>query len=462
MKTRNLIKKIWGIMVILLSANICSYLQNYSFAATDRTYITLNDSKTTVNGEGAELTTSTNNGGTSTDAKSANIEIDNVINITKAGTYEFTGTLSNGQISINSNDINGEVVIILNDATITCKDAPAIFVYNKEVNSKKCTVTIKTAKGTTNTITGAKIKQSVEGWEDQDEILYYIEKDTDDEGEYYERYKYDGAISSDVSLIFEGEGTLVVNSTEKEGIEGKGDITINSGNYQINSLDDGINACTDNESDITINGGTILVNVTSEAKEGDGIDSNNCLYINGGYIYAFAAESGTESGIDADNGIYINGGYVVAIGRMADEVSSESKQNFLQFNFRNRIKKDTLITITDKDDNPLVAFTSDRSYTALTISVPELTGDEVNVYEGGTIEGEESNGLYTKISSYTKGTEKSYGSIDEKPAQPGQRQQTSNNSNNDSSFEPYYIVLAVLVVLLIIAIIVSVIVNKKQ
>lgn len=455
-------------MLILFWVSIRGVFYNNIFAAESTTDINLSNDKITINGEeistnsseGIYLSSSMNNGGTSEDAKSANIEVSNIINITKAGTYEFTGELSDGQISVDSNDINGDVIIILNNVDITCKNAPAIFVYNRTITSTTCNVTIKTASGSTNTITGGKIKQNVDDWGNQDEILYYIDKDYDDDREYYERYKYDGAISSDISLIFEGDGTLIVNSTKKEGIESKQNITINSGNYEINSMDDGINACTDNESVITINGGTILINISEEAEEGDGIDSNGSIYINGGKVFAFASESSQDNGLDSDEGIYINGGYVVATGNMADEASKESSQNYLQLNFNQKISKNTLIAITDKNENPLVAFESDRDYTILTISIPELTDEDITVYEGGNIQGTAENGLYTDITSYTKGIEKEYSEVSEQEPMMGQFD-NKNIMNEDLNNNIYYIVLGILTVLLIIFIIVAIVINKK-
>lgn len=237
------------------------------------------------------------------------VEISNIFNINSAGTYEFSGILTNGQISINANNIIGEVRIVLNNVNITCKSAPAIFVYCKDTENEDCKVVIETASGSTNTIVGGKIKQSVESWEEQDSILYSIEKGYDDDRQYYERYKYDGAISSDISLTFEGSGTLNVTFSKKEGIESKMHITINSGTYNIQSLDDGTNACRESESIITINGGTVIVNILADADEGDGIDSNGYIYINGGTVYAFA-HPWSDNGLDSDLGTYIDGGTV--------------------------------------------------------------------------------------------------------------------------------------------------------
>lgn len=432
------------------------------------TRINLNDESILVNEqpitdsptENVYLSRTTNNGGNSDNAKNANISIGNIININGSGTYELSGTLSDGQVAIDSNKINGNVVIILNNVNITCKNAPAIFVYNTNNNSETCNVTISLATGSTNTIAGGKIKQSVEGWTDQANLLYYVEKGYDDDRSYYERYKYDGAISSDISLTFDGTGTLNVNSLEKEGIESKRNITINNGNYIINSLDDGINACTDGESVITINNGTVVVNVVSEAEEGDGIDSNGSIHINGGKIYAFASEKSQDSGLDAETGIYINNGYVVGTGNMADEVSESSKQAFMQIQFKDRISKDSLITILDSNKTPVVAYKANKAYSILTISTPKLQKENNYLYEGGTIEGTNENGLYTEITSYQGGTEKEF-SDPTHMIERGEFRKLENNTQTKQKYEDiYFYTMLILATVLVILVILTILMVK--
>ena len=190
-----------------------------AFAMPNQTYydIVLSDDTITVNGETISKDSTShiywsqdmNNGGTSEEAIVANIKVDNVVNIKAPGTYRFNGTLTSGQIAIDTNVINGDVEIILAGASITCTEGPAIVAYN--VNTKtaeNCNVIIKTEKDTESYVYGTRVKTSVIGWPDQDKIVYNIEKGTNDEGQYFEQYKYDGAISSDITLTFEGEGTL--------------------------------------------------------------------------------------------------------------------------------------------------------------------------------------------------------------------------------------------------------------
>lgn len=470
MKLKNVFLIGFIAMILILNLCVTYFVQAEPVQQTESTtYVTLDDAEILVNNEKIGIDTSSNiyltnamsNGGSSQNATDANIGIANVINIKNSGIYEFTGNLSDGQIAIDANKIVGNVIIVLNNVNITCKNAPAIFVYNSAIDSSTYTVTIRLAEGSTNTIAGGNIKQSVQGWEDQANLLYYVDKGYDDDKSYYERYKYDGAISSDISLKFEGTGTLNVNALSKEGIESKKHITINSGNYIINSLDDGINACTDGESVITINGGTVLVNVLAEAEEGDGIDSNGMIYINGGNVYAFANEKSQDSGLDSSNGIYINEGYVVATGNMADEVSNASEQAFMQMQFGNKVAKDALITILDESKKPVIAFKTDRAYSILTISCPELQNGEHYVYEGGTIEGVSQNGLYTQITSYQEGTIKEYNDPKNTMMRINDFKRIEDSAKTEEKEDMYFYIMLELGTVLVILVILTIFLVKK-
>lgn len=449
------------LIFLIVAITLILGISNKVFAA-ETTKVYLSDNKITVNENDISTDTTSDiylsenmdNGGLSEEAKEANIEVKNVINIRTSGIYEFTGSLSDGQIAINTNEITGDVVILLNNVDITCKNAPAIFAYNVQTKSEKCNVIIKTAKDSKNYVYGGQIKQSVEGWIDQDKILYNIEKNYNDEGKYFERYKYDGAISADISLTFEGEGTLTIAS-KREGIEVKRDITINSGNYIINSTEDGMNAAQDNESIITINGGTILVNTSKDGEQGDGIDSNGYMYINGGTLYIFANPVSEDSGLDSDLGIYINGGQIVATGNMYDEIKEDSKQNQISLQFNKKIAEGELITLVDEKDNPIIAFETDREYKIITFSNANLESKTYTVYKGGKIEGTKTNGLYTEITAYTKG-EKIEASII-----TGRIGMFDRNFNQEARKINWYIISA-LGVSIVVCFVISIILIKKN
>ena len=55
-----------------------------------------------------------------------------VININTTGVIELTGELDCGMIAVNSNDIEGDITIVLNNVKLDTdsKKVPAIYVYN--------------------------------------------------------------------------------------------------------------------------------------------------------------------------------------------------------------------------------------------------------------------------------------------------------------------------------------------
>lgn len=105
-----------------------------------------------------------------------------------------------------------------------------------------------------------------------------------------------------------------------EGLDSELHLTINGGNINIQSGNDGINTNEDEVSVTTINGGNINIKVTGDTGEGDGIDSNGWLVVNGGKIHVAACSDSQDAGIDSDMGIHINGGTVIASGNMLDRI----------------------------------------------------------------------------------------------------------------------------------------------
>ena len=383
----------------------------------------------------------------SNDTKIKTLEI-KVININTTGNIEFTGEIKGAMIGVNTNNVTKDINIILNGVSIDTdsKKAPGIYVYNKDKNYTDCKVTIKTVSGTKNYIEGGKLKKvsligsdelnkyssyysndsldnynkysSYYGIYTSDEIknilFATVQADSEDlaDGDPYYFYKASGAISSDIDLYFEGEGFLRVTSKNKEGIETKGNLTFSggTGDYEIYAQDDCLNTTTASSNngtvrnDLTINVNSLLAYVDPEADEGDAIDSNGKLIINGGTIYAFAHPTSPDAGLDSGNGTYINGGTVIATGNMIDQISSDSKQDFIYASF-GEISSDTLIVIKDQDDKIITAFKTGRNIGNLLYSSKDLDYESYKVYTGGTIDGEETNGLYTKINGYTDGEE---------------------------------------------------------
>ena len=368
------------------------------------------------------------------------------ININSSGNYKLSGEITGGMISVNTNNVNKDINIILNNVRIDTdsKKVPAVYVYNKDITYTKSKVTISALENTKNYIEGGKLKKvslipsdnlsSYESYYNGDNKTNYntytnyygiykeneinnilfakITADNEDlqDADPYFYYKASGAISSDIDLYFEGKGYLEVTSKNKEGIETKGNLEFSGGigDYVINSEDDCLNTTTSSSeiqnarNTLTINVNSLYAIVSNEADEGDAIDSNGQLVIDGGLIVAIA-KTGQDAGIDSENGIYINGGTVLATGDMYDEIKNSSKQNFMVLSFSQKPSSDDLITLLDSNDNVIFSFKTDREFTNLVYSSNTLKEGTYSLYLNGTIDGDNTFGYYTKVNSYEKG-----------------------------------------------------------
>lgn len=342
-----------------------------------------------------------------------------VININSEGTYELSGKIENAMVAVNTNNLTGDIKILLNgvDINTNSKKVPAIYVYNKDIAYTDYKVTISTIKDTNNYIEGGKLKKiSLVPIEEVNSYLtnysseyksytnYYgvytsseienilfakVKADNEDisEGDPYYFYKAAGAISSDIDLYFEGEGYLEVTSKNKEGIESKGNLELKggSGDYKINAEDDCLNTTTSNSvlgarNTITIDVKSLKAIVSLEAEEGDAIDSNGKLFINGGDIVAIA-KPGTDAGLDSESGTIISGGTIVATGDMFDYIDTSSTQNYISFNVSG--VTGNVYALKDENENELASYTSDRTFTIIVFSTPELEDKTYYLYVNG-------------------------------------------------------------------------------
>ena len=366
----------------------------------------------------------------SNDIKIKTLDI-KAININTTGNIEFTGTIKGAMIGVNTNNVKGNINIILNNATLDTdsKKAPAVYVYNKDKNYTDCKVTIKTVSKTKNYLEGGKLKKvSLIGSDELDKYSKYYSNDNltnyNKYSAYYGVYTSDeiknilfATIEADNEDLLDGDPYYFYKasgaiSKSDEGIETKGNLTFSggTGDYEILAFDDCLNTTTASSNgktvrnDLTINVNSLLAIVSDSADEGDAIDSNGKLIIDGGTIYAFAHPTSPDAGLDSANGTYLNSGTIIATGNMQDAISSDSKQDFIYASF-STIKADTLIVIKDQDDKVITAFKTSRNIGNILYSSKNLNYNSYKIYAGGTIDGEETNGLYTKINSYTNGEE---------------------------------------------------------
>ena len=278
--------------------------------------------------------------------------------ITKAGTYILEGEYTH-TVTIDA-DKEDDVILILNGATVTSGDGPA-------VSAVKCnSLIISVAAGTTNTLTDAK------EYADTSEAAPT------------------GALYSKNNLTIEGEGTLIVNGNAKHGIVSKDNlyingaiieltaskdglhageameinggtinikdsnegmeaesVTVNNGIVIVNAKDDGINATSDEVTPvITFNGGTVTVN-----SAGDGVDSNGNIVLNGGFVYVSGATNDGNAAMDYDGTFTANGGTLISSGMsgMYQSISKESGNKVIDYIGTETVKAGTTVSLYDKD-----------------------------------------------------------------------------------------------------------------
>ena len=227
--------------------------------------ITLDDDNTTVSGDGVT------------------VDGTDVI-ITAAGTYSFSGTLTEGRIKVEAE--GADVVIILNGVTISNSDKDAIYV--ETANS----ATIYVMDGTENTLTSgsednyevAKAAASEANSSDTSEDnVGETESNSDTstdssdvestENDSSESDEEDGFTNSQKAVIMAkcdlsitGSGTLNINGYINNGIQSKTVLTISDVTVNLVAVNDGIKA----GEDLVITSGTYNLTTVGDAVQSDG------------------------------------------------------------------------------------------------------------------------------------------------------------------------------------------------
>ncbi len=246
-------------------------MSDSSYSESNSTAITFSDQTITVDGSGAAADGS-------------------ILTITQPGTYILSGTLSEGQVRVETVD-EADVQIVLDGATITNSTGAAIYV--KSANS----ATITLAEGTTNTLSDGET---------------YTFEDSEDEP--------DATLFSKSDLILNGTGTLVIDANYAHAIKGKDDVTIAEGTYDITSVGDAIKG----RDSLFISSGTFTIvagadglQSTNEEEEGKGI-----LTIESGTFTITAAADGIQAATDLQ---ILGGDFTITTGGGSANSSTTSE-----------------------------------------------------------------------------------------------------------------------------------------
>ncbi len=220
----------------------------------------------TLTFNGTQLSTSVQNSGI--------VVEDNAFVITRGGTYELRGDLSNGQIKVAVGK-EADVELILNNFTATCNTSAPLYIES----ANKATVYL--AAGTVNTLTDAKAYLFKNALEDKPNACLYSADD----------------------MTIRGSGTLKVNASYNNGIGCRNDLRIKECTLEVSAPN---NIIKGNDS-VEIEDATLKLAGGEDAIKADTTDR-----VDKGYILITADAkieiSCTDDAIQAANSITVEAG----------------------------------------------------------------------------------------------------------------------------------------------------------
>ena len=406
-----------------------------------------NDTKTVSNTD-YEVDTTFNftNSGITADGSDSGYEINGTaLTIISSGTYALTGSCSDGSVTVKKGTAG--VTLVLNGIDLTSADTAPI------TCSKSTEVTVIAADGTENSLADSSTNNGDENPDNENAENAVIKcKDgsqvtlcgggslsitangkngiksgtsTSVEGEASLTIKElslsilaplndainaeqllniesgtitiaagDDAVHSDLVLNIGAQDTDGPSITITECYEGleAAELNVISGDIDITSSDDCLNAANSDLSgydfSMNISGGTI----SAYSSEGDGFDSNGDLNISGGTVAVWTANRADNQPLDADGTISVTGGTIFAAGGssgMGFNISAE--QAYVTFSSGGGMDSSALassgsaVALKDSGGNELFSSDAPCSAAFVFFSSPELTdGQDVNLFSGSS------------------------------------------------------------------------------
>ncbi|MDD3279104.1 MAG: carbohydrate-binding domain-containing protein [Lachnospiraceae bacterium] len=196
---------------------------------------------------------------------------ESTVTITSGGTYVVRGSLTDGQIIVDTAD-SEKVWIVLDNAEISCEESAAIYVKQADK------VFLTLAEGSQNSLSGGASYTTQE--EDQ----------------------VDGVIFSKADLCINGTGALTVTANYKHGIVSKDDLAVTGGSITI----DAVSQCLAANDEIRILDGAFTL-----TSQGKGIKAENDEDMTLGNIYiaggTFTLDT-EDDALHAGGSVQIDGG----------------------------------------------------------------------------------------------------------------------------------------------------------
>lgn len=284
--------------------------------------------------------------GSSSSFTGSNVSIDGShVLINAGGDYYVSGTLSGGQLEVNTTE---KVKLYFDGVNISNPNGPAILI----TDAKR--IEIKLLSGTvTNLSDGGK-----------DKIC-------------------DGAIFTNDTIEIKGKGTLNIIANNAHGIASDDDIIIQNGNINITSVKSGLIA----HDDITINDGTLSIFGGT-----NGIKSKNTININGGYSTICGGTKEEKSSVYAAGAFNYTGGTVFAAGNTVSAPTSASNP-YVVAGFGTALNGGTKVRLT-LNNTQLTEFTPKNSFKCIMLLSPDCKdGSKFGISVGDSVYSSDISGI---------------------------------------------------------------------
>ena len=300
--------------------------EDYIWDSSTVTEIVLNGTSITITGDGATAD------GT-------------IVTINTAGNYKITGTLSDGQLVVDTDD-EETVRLIFNGIDVTnTTNAPV------KINSSEKTIIIL-SENTVNYLT--------------DSNNYIPENDEDETN---------ATLYSADDLTIYGEGILIIDANYNEGITSKDGLIIKSGTIEVTSADDGIRG----KDYLVVKGGDITINAG-----GDGLISDN----DNGTSGFIVIDAGTFDITAEGDGISAENSIEIAYGNFSIKSGGGSSSYLSDDSSAKGIK--SAVNITIKDGEYAINSADDAIHSSATIVINtgtfELASGDDAIHADDTIE----------------------------------------------------------------------------
>lgn len=237
------------------------------YDTSEATTITLADGASEVSGSGAA------------------VEGD-VVTVSAPGTYVVSGSLSDGQLVVNST-ADGKVRLVLDGVSITSSTTSPLVVTQSDE-----TVVIL-ADGSTNTLSDAAASGDDDETEDAPNATLFSQDDLTIAGTgelSVTGLSNDGIASKDGLVILSGDITVKASD---DGIRGKDYVVFSGGTATVTAGGDGLKSDNDDAAEpgwVQVDAGTITLDAGS-----DGVDAIGAVYVTDGSLTVSKSEEGLEA-----------------------------------------------------------------------------------------------------------------------------------------------------------------------